>query len=39
MTLAFSMTVNKSQGQTMNKVGIYLPDPVFAHGRKVRCIF
>jgi len=27
------MTINKSQGQTMKKIGIYLPDPVFAHGQ------
>ena len=32
VTLAFSMTLNKSQGQTMNNVGIYLPEPVFVHG-------
>jgi len=25
------MTINKSQGQTLNKVGIYLPRPVFTH--------
>ena len=31
--LAFSMTINKSQGQTLNRVGIYLPQPVFAHGQ------
>ena len=30
--LSFSMTLNKSQGQTLIKVGIYLPDPVFTHG-------
>ena len=31
--LAFAMTINKSQGQTLDKVGIYLPHPVFAHGQ------
>ena len=31
--LAFSMTINKSQGQTLNRVGIYLLQPVFAHGQ------
>ena len=31
--LCFSMTVHKSQGQTLkNKVGLYLPNPVFSHG-------
>ena len=30
--LAFSMTINKSQGQTFNSVGLYLPDPAFTHG-------
>jgi ATP-dependent DNA helicase PIF1 len=31
--LAFTMTINKSQGRTMDKIGIYLPDPVFSHGQ------
>ena len=30
--LAFAMTIYKSQGQSLRTVGIYLPDPVFAHG-------
>ncbi|GBB91117.1 hypothetical protein RclHR1_18230007 [Rhizophagus clarus] len=30
---AFSMTINKSQGQTLNHVGLYLPQPVFSHGQ------
>ncbi|KAG6638160.1 hypothetical protein CIPAW_10G016700 [Carya illinoinensis] len=29
--LSFAMTINKSQGQTLNFVGIYLPQPVFSH--------
>ncbi|CAB4443074.1 unnamed protein product [Rhizophagus irregularis] len=28
---AFVMTINKSQGQTLNWVGLYFPTPVFAH--------
>ncbi len=31
--LEFAMTINKSQGQTMDKIGLYLPQPVFAHGQ------
>jgi ATP-dependent DNA helicase PIF1 len=27
------MTVNKSQGQTIPNVGVYLPAPVFSHGQ------
>lgn len=30
---AFALTVNKSQGQTFGRVGIYLPNPVFSHGQ------
>ncbi|CAN1187173.1 ATP-dependent DNA helicase PIF1 [Linum perenne] len=29
----YAMTINKSQGQTMDCVGIYLPKPVFSHGQ------
>jgi hypothetical protein len=31
--LNFAMTVNKSQGQTIPNVGVYLPAPVFSHGQ------
>ena len=31
--LAFAMTVNKAQGQTLKKVGVYLNEPVFGHGQ------
>lgn len=27
------MTINKSQGQTLNSVGLYLKSPVFSHGK------
>ena len=33
LRLSYSMTINKSQGQTFNNVGIYLPVPVFYHGQ------
>jgi hypothetical protein len=31
LRLAYSMTINKVQGQTFERVGIYLPSPVFSH--------
>ena len=31
--LAFSMTINKSQGQSLHHVGIDLQKPVFSHGQ------
>lgn len=33
LRLAYSMTINKSQGQTFERVGIFLPNPVFSHGQ------
>jgi Helicase len=27
------MTINKSQGQSLDTVGVWLPDPVFTHGQ------
>ena len=30
---AFCITINKSRGQTLNRVGIYLPDHCFTHGQ------
>ncbi|XP_045831512.1 ATP-dependent DNA helicase PIF1-like, partial [Trifolium pratense] len=31
--ISFAMTINKSQGQSLKHVGIYLPSPVFSHGQ------
>ena len=31
--LSYAMTINKSQGQTFEKIGIFLPTPCFAHGQ------
>ena len=31
--LSFAMTINKSQGQSLRNVGIYLSKPVFIHSQ------
>ena len=31
--LAFAMTINKSQGQTLEKVSVWLENPCFGHGQ------
>ena len=33
MNISFAMTINKSQGQSMSTVGLYLPSPIFSHGQ------
>ncbi|ODM86919.1 ATP-dependent DNA helicase pif1 [Orchesella cincta] len=33
LRLAYSMTITKSQGQTFDKIGVYLHKPVFSHGQ------
>jgi ATP-dependent DNA helicase PIF1 len=31
--LTYCMSINKAQGQTLKRVGLYLPNPVFSHGQ------
>ncbi|CAH9060704.1 unnamed protein product [Cuscuta epithymum] len=31
--VSYAMTINKSQGQSLERVGLYLPRPVFSHGQ------
>jgi ATP-dependent exoDNAse (exonuclease V) alpha subunit len=33
LKLAYALTINKSQGQTLNFVGVDLRDDVFSHGQ------
>lgn len=33
LALCFAMTINKSQGQSLKQVDIYLPQSVFSHGQ------
>ncbi|KAF8109202.1 hypothetical protein N665_0101s0031 [Sinapis alba] len=33
LVVAFAMTINKSQGQSLSEVGLFLPRPVFSHGQ------
>jgi len=31
--VSYAMTINKSQGQSLQCVGLYLPQPVFSYGQ------
>jgi hypothetical protein len=33
LRVAYAMTINKSQGQTLKRVGVWLPKDVFSHGQ------
>ncbi|EFO97109.1 hypothetical protein CRE_30483 [Caenorhabditis remanei] len=33
LRLSFAMTINKSQGQTFDKIGLRLDEPIFSHGQ------
>ena len=33
IVLAFTMTINKSQGQSFDKIGIFINKPLFSHGQ------
>ena len=38
VNLAFAMTIDKSQGQTIHYLGVYLRSDVFAHGQLYVCL-
>lgn len=33
LIVSYAMTINKSQGQSLASVGLFLPRPVFSHGQ------
>lgn len=38
LVLAYAMTIDKSQGQSLKRIGAYLMTPAFAHGQLYTCI-
>ncbi|XP_074301616.1 uncharacterized protein LOC141633018 [Silene latifolia] len=39
MVVSFAMKINKSQGQSLSHVGLFLPRPVFSHGHLYVVVF
>ena len=39
LIVSFAMTINKSQGQSLSHVGLYLRRPIFSHGQLYVAIF
>ena len=39
LQICFTMTINKSQGQSLDTVDLFLPRPVFTHGQLYVAIF
>ncbi|XP_071739375.1 uncharacterized protein [Rutidosis leptorrhynchoides] len=33
LKISYAMTINKSQDQSLNQIGVYLPKPLFGHGQ------
>ncbi|XP_071714606.1 uncharacterized protein [Rutidosis leptorrhynchoides] len=33
LKISYAITINNSQGQSLNQIGVYLPKPLFDHGQ------